>query len=104
MSTSSSNGSIYRTSESLYSVHHHRGAASFIAAVAYAAAVALSGAPVALLAGLFVPLSLGSESAFRAARPGPVGTRANAVATGLGVLVGVVATGLVVFAARALGL
>ncbi len=102
MSTSSPNNPISRTPDATYSEHHHRGAAAFLAAAGYAVAVAISGVPVALLAGLFVPLSLGTESAVRAAHTGPVDTRADALATGLGIVVGVVATGMVVFAARAL--
>jgi hypothetical protein len=102
MSTSRPDNTRIRTLEATYSEHHHRGAAAFLAAAGYAVAVALSGAPVALLAGLFVPLSLGTESAVRAAHPGPFDTRSDALATGLGIVVGVVATGVVVFAARAL--
>jgi len=102
MSTSSPNNLPLRASEATYSEHHHRGAAAFLAAVGYAVAVALSGVPVALLAGLFVPLSLGTESAVRAAHRGPVNTRTDALAAGLGIVVGVVATGMVVFVARAL--
>jgi hypothetical protein len=102
MSTSSPDNNHFRTPKATYSEHHHRGAAAFLAAVGYAVAVALSGVPVALLAGLFVPLSLGTESAVRAAHRGPVDTRVDALATGLGIVVGVVATGMVVFVARAL--
>ncbi|WP_276261396.1 hypothetical protein [Haloglomus litoreum] len=103
MSTSSSKNILNRAVNPLYSVHHHRGAAALAAGVAYAAAVAVSGSPVALLAGLFVPLSLGAESAFRAARTDPLDHRAEALATGLGVLAGAVATAMVIFAAGALG-
>jgi len=102
MSTSSPNNPIFRTPDATYSEHHHRGAVAFLAAAGYAVAVAISGVPVALLAGLFVPLSLGMESVVRAAHTGPVDTRADALATGLGIVVGVVTTGMVVFAARAL--
>lgn len=102
MSTSSPNNTVERASESAYSAHHHRGAVAFLAAVGYAAAVTVSGSPVALLAGLFVPFSLGAESAFRAAHGGSSGRRAEALSTGLGVIVGAVATGAVVFGAGVL--
>lgn len=73
------------------------------AAAVYAVTVMATGFPVALLAGLFVPLSLAAEAAFRAARPAPLDHRAEVVATGLGVLAGAVSTATVVFAAGALG-
>lgn len=99
MSTSSPGDLSIWSLSTIFTEHHCRGAAAFAAAVGYALVVALSGWPVALLAGLFVPLSLGTESALRAARAERPGCRGEALATGLGVVVGAVATGLVVFAA-----
>lgn len=104
MSTSSSKNKIERTVGGRFGVHHRRGAVAVVAAAGYAMAVSVSGSPVALLAGLFVPLSLAAESAFRAARSGPLDRRGEALATGLGVLTGAVTTATVVFAAGVVGL
>jgi hypothetical protein len=104
MSTQSADTASRRSSNRAGSVHHHRAAVALVAAVGYALVVLLSGWPVVLLAGLFVPLSLGVESALRAARAGSVDRRAEVLSTVLGVVVGVAATAVLVFTAGAVGL
>lgn len=92
------------TNKSRFSGYHHRGALALLVAVGYAAAVALSGWPSALLGGLFVPLSFGTESAVRAVWSNSAGRHADALATGVGVATAAVATVFAVLTAGAAGI
>ncbi|MFB6206053.1 MAG: hypothetical protein ABEJ05_05955 [Haloglomus sp.] len=103
MSTNNLKNTLFRPCKSRFSRYHHFGALAFLVAVGYAAAVALSGWPSALLGALFVPFSFGTESAVRAVRSNSAGRQPDALATGVGVATAAVATVLAVLAAEAAG-
>lgn len=81
-------------------------AVRFVAAMAAAGfllgTVIVLDLPVALLSGLFVPLSLAAESGVRARAADTSGPHSEFRRTGFGVLVGAAVTGVVVFVAVAL--